>query len=231
MSALTVVFDLDGTLVDTAADLGNAANKLLVKDGLAPIPIAKFRTLISYGARHMIERGFAERGVKKSEAEIDTLLASFLADYSQHIAVESRPFPGAMELLARLQQAGHRLAICTNKREQLARKLLAELKMAGIFHAVTGRDTLPVHKPDPGHLIGTVILADGDLGRAVMIGDSDVDILTAKSAGLPSVGVTFGYSRDPIASFKPTAVIEHFDALEAVLANIYPPEQQRRRGT
>lgn len=231
MSALTVVFDLDGTLVDTAADLGNATNKLLALEGLAAIPIQKFRTLISYGARHMIERGFAEHGVKKTEAEIDTLLASFLADYGKHIAVESRPYPGTMDLLARLREAGHRLAVCTNKRERLARSLLAELKMDGIFHALTGRDTLPVHKPDPGHLIGTVILADGDLGRTVMVGDSDVDILTAKSAGLPSIGVSFGYSREPIASFKPTAVIDHFDALDAVLDNIYPPVQQRRRGT
>ncbi len=230
MSALTVVFDLDGTLVDTAADLASATNKLLAAEGLQPIPVTKMRTLISYGARHMIERGFAERGVRKSEAEVDALLTSFLADYGRNIAVESRPFPGAMEVLGRLTQSGHRLAVCTNKREQLARRLLAELKMDGLFHAVTGRDTLPVHKPDPGHLIGTVILADGDLGRAVMIGDSDVDILTAKSAGLPSVGVSFGYSREPIATFKPTVVIDHFDALDAVLDNIYPSAQQRRRG-
>jgi len=229
MSALTVVFDLDGTLVDTAADLASATNRILASEGLAPISLAKMRTLISYGARHMIERGLSERGAKKPQAEVDALLATFLADYGKNIAVESRPFPGALEVLGRLTQAGHRLAVCTNKREHLARKLLAELKMDGLFHAVTGRDTLPVHKPDPGHLIGTVILADGDLGRAVMIGDSDVDILTAKSAGLPSVGVTFGYSRDPIASFKPTVVIDHFDALDGVLANLYP-QQLRKRG-
>jgi phosphoglycolate phosphatase len=232
MSALTVVFDLDGTLVDTAGDLANATNKLLANENLAPIPVAKMRTLISYGARHMIERGFAERGVRKPEAEIDALLANFLIDYGKNIAVESRPFPGTMELLGRLQQAGHRLAVCTNKRERLARKLLAELKMDGFFHAVTGRDTLPVHKPDPGHLIGTVILADGDLGSAVMIGDSDVDIQTAKSAGLPSVGVSFGYSREPMATFKPNVVIDHFDELDDVLAGIYPaPLRKRGSGT
>ncbi len=229
MSALTVVFDLDGTLVDSAPDLGSAVNRMLGKLDLAPIGIEKMRTMVSYGARVMIERGLASHGVKKTEAEVDALLAGFLVDYGKNIAVETRPFPGAVEALQRLTQAGHRLAVCTNKREQLARKLLGALKLEGYFHAVTGRDTLPVHKPDPGHLIGTVILADGDLGRAVMIGDSDVDIVTAQAAGIPSVGVTFGYSAKPIASFKPTVVIDHFDALDGVLANLYPV--RKRSGT
>ncbi len=230
MSALTVVFDLDGTLVDSAPDLASASNRMLAKLGLAPIGLEKMRTMVSYGARVMIERGLASHGVKKTDAEVDVLLAAFLVDYGKNIAVETRPFPGAVEALQRLTKSGHRLAVCTNKREQLARKLLGALKLDGFFHAVTGRDTLPVHKPDPGHLIGTVILADGDLGRAVMIGDSDVDIVTAQSAGIPAVGVTFGYSAKPIASFKPTAVIDSFDALDGVLANLYPAPGKKRGG-
>ncbi len=228
MSALTAVFDLDGTLVDSAADLGNATNRTLATLDLSPIDLAKLRTMVSYGARAMIEMGLAERGASKTEAEVDALLALFLADYSKNIAVESRPFPGTLDVLARLRDAGHRLAVCTNKREGLARKLLAALKMDKLFHAITGRDTLPVHKPDPGHLIGTVILADGDLGRAVMIGDSEVDIITAHAAGLPSIGVSFGYSSDLIANFKPTVMIGHYDELEGVLAKLYPPTAKRR---
>lgn len=230
MSALTAVFDLDGTLVDTAADLGNATNRTLAKLGLAPIAGGELRTMVSYGARAMIEAGLAKHGVAKTTAEVDDLLSGFLDDYGRNLAVESQPFPGAIKALERLKQSGCLLAVCTNKREQLARKLLKELKMDGFFQAVTGRDTLPVHKPDPGHLIGTVILADGDLGRAVMIGDSEVDIMTASSAGIPSIGVSFGYSREPIATFKPTVVIDHFDALDGVIANIYPPLTRKRGG-
>jgi phosphoglycolate phosphatase len=230
MSALTAVFDLDGTLVDTAADLVGAINRTTATLGLASIPLADLRPKISRGARVLIETALSAHGLTKPEAEVDALLASFLVDYGNNLAVQSKAYPHAIDVLERLRQAGHRIAVCTNKREKLARKLLAALKMDGLFHAVTGSDTLPVHKPDPGHLIGTVILADGDLGRSVMIGDSEVDIATAQSAGMPSIGVSFGYSPVPIVTLKPTAVIDGFDQLEAVLANLFPPSPKRRGG-
>jgi phosphoglycolate phosphatase len=107
-----------------------------------------------------------------------------------------------------------RLAVCTNKREAPSRKLLRALSMDGLFSAIVGRDTLPVHKPDPGHLIGTVILADGNLSHVVMVGDTEIDVATAKAAGLPVIGVTFGYSAEPIHTFVPDGIINHYRELE-----------------
>ena len=228
MPSLTAVFDLDGTLVDTAADLSSATNRTLAKLGLPPTSAALLKPVVNSGARAMIEAGLLHHGVSKSAGEVDGLLDAFLADYARHIAVESMPFPGALAALDRLKTSGARLGICTNKREHLARKLLAELKMDRMFDAVVGRDTLPVHKPDPGHLIGTVILADGDLGRCVMVGDSEIDVRTAKSAGIPAIGVAFGFSREPIASFKPDHVLDHYDRLGGAIDTLLPPAKPRR---
>ena len=228
MPALTAVFDLDGTLVDTAADLIRATNRALGKAGLAPVAADKLKFVVSHGARALLEAGLAQHDVSKTATEVDALLDGFLADYARNIALESRPFPGAIEALEWLRSEGCRLAVCTNKREALARRLLAELKMGTYFHAVTGSDTLPVRKPDPGHLIGTVILADGDLSRTVMIGDSEIDIATGHAAGIPTIGVTFGYSRQPINTFRPGAIIGHFDELDAALAKLYPAVRSRK---
>jgi phosphoglycolate phosphatase len=228
MSNLTAVFDLDGTLVDTAADLISATNRTIGRLRLPPAPAGMLRPVVNLGARAMIEAGLLHHGVSKSAAEVDALLEVFLNDYARNIAVESRPFPGALEALAGLRADGARLGVCTNKREHLARKLLSALKMDGLFDAVTGRDTLPVHKPDPGHLIGTVILADGDLGRCIMVGDSEIDIRTSRAAGIPVIGVGFGYSREPIASFKPDYVLNHFNQLPGAIASLFPPSKVRR---
>ena len=230
MASLTAVFDLDGTLVDTAADLAAAVNRTLAKLQLAALPLGLLRPVVNSGARAMIEASLLHHGISKSATEVDALLDTFLTDYSRNIAVESKPFPGAVAALERLKLDGARLAICTNKREALARKLLTELKMAPLFDAITGRDTLPVHKPDPGHLIGTVILADGDLGRCVMVGDSEIDIRTAKSAGIPVIGVSFGFSKEPIASLGPDLVLDHYDKLGDALATLFPQLKQRRGG-
>ena len=228
MSFLTAVFDLDGTLVDSAADLVASTNRTLAKFQLGAAPAELLRPVVNSGARAMIEAGLLHHGISKSAREVDDLLEAFLADYARHIAVHSRPYPGAVDALDRLKREGARLGVCTNKREHLARKLLAELKMDTLFHAIVGRDTLPVHKPDPGHLIGTVILADGDLGRCVMVGDSEIDIRTGKAAGIPVIGVGFGYSKEPIASLKPDAVLGHFDQLAAVIDALLPQVKARR---
>ena len=228
MPNITAVFDLDGTLVDTAADLISATNRTLGKIHLGPTSAGILRPVVNSGARAMLQAGLLHHGVSRSAVEVDALLEIFLADYARHIAVESKPFPGALGALDKLKSAGARLSICTNKREHLARKLLTELKMDKLFDAVTGRDTLPVHKPDPGHLIGAVILADGDLGRCVMIGDSEINIRTAKSAGIPVIGAGFGYSREPIGSFKPDLVLHSYDGLFAAIETLLPQVKLRR---
>jgi phosphoglycolate phosphatase len=220
--ATTVVFDLDGTLVDSAADLIAANNHALGTIGLPPVDPQLLPDLIGNGARAMLIRSLeaSRPGVHLGEPEVEALLGRFLAYYSDNIAVHTRPYPDVLVTLERLHASGARLAVCTNKYEGLARRLLTELKMDGLFHAVTGRDTLPVCKPDPGHLIGTVILADGDLSATVMVGDSETDIRTAKAAGIPVIAVTFGYSARPIASFQPDVLIGHYRDLEPAISRV-----------
>jgi phosphoglycolate phosphatase len=142
------------------------------------------------------------------------MLAEFLVHYEANIARESRPYPGALAALDRLAAQGATLAICTNKREQLSRLLLQELEIAHYFSALAGRDTFPVAKPHPGHLTGVIALAGGNPSRSVMIGDSDIDLRTAKAASVPAILVSFGYGASPLDGFAPAAVIGHFDELE-----------------
>jgi len=221
ISSLTIVFDLDGTLVDTAPDLTAAANHVFGLIGLAPISPAELRPLIGRGSRAMIEQGLRLHGVSKSPDEVSALHELFFPYYADNIAVLSRPFEGVPALLDALARAGARLAVCTNKLEVLSRSLLRQLDLDHRFAAIAGRDTFDVFKPAPGHLTRTVAMAGGRPERAVMVGDSEVDIATAAAAGVPSIGVTFGYTTVPVRDLRPTAVIDHYrdfmSALEQVL--------------
>lgn len=215
MRDLTLVFDLDGTLVDTAPDLVAAANHVLEHVGLPPVDAQSLRPFIGHGARHMIETSTAQANL--SAAQHDELLERFLDYYSAHIAIGSRPFEGAIEALDAFKAAGATLAVCTNKREEMSRQLLDALDMTRFFTAIAGRDTLPESKPHPGHLLGTIRMAGGDAARAVMIGDSKVDIATAKAAHVPVVAVSFGYTDAPIATFEPDAIIDHYNELGSAI--------------
>jgi phosphoglycolate phosphatase len=209
----TIVFDLDGTLVNTAPDLTNALNDVLTRRGHVPVSANDVRATVGLGARAMIEAALARTG---AEEDIDAMLAEFLVHYDSNIADESRPYPGAIEALARLEAAGARLAICTNKREYLTHKLLRALDLDGRFQAVAGRDTFAAGKPNPLPLTGVIAAAAGDTARALMVGDSDVDIRTARAAAVPVVYVSFGYGA-PKDGEPPDATIDHFDALEEAL--------------
>lgn len=217
MQNATIVFDLDGTLVDTAPDLIAATNHALSALGLPLVPGETLRQAIGFGARQMIVDGLQHTGVTLSEPDIDRLLVRFLDYYEPNLARESRPFEGAVAVLERLRAEGARLAVCTNKRLNLAERLLKELEIDGLFTAVTGRDSFPVHKPHPDHLIGTVRLAGGNLKTSVMIGDTGIDIAAARAAGVPVIGCTFGYSEAPIDTLEPDAVISHYSELEAAI--------------
>jgi phosphoglycolate phosphatase len=148
------------------------------------------------------------------------MLAEFLVHYEANIAAESRPFPGAVAALDALAAQGATLAVCTNKREHLSRRLLEALGIDRYFGAIAGRDTFAVSKPDPGHLTGAIALAGGDPSRAVMIGDSEVDLRTAKAAGIPIILVSFGYATNPLDALSPEAVIDHFDELQPNAASL-----------
>lgn len=220
MRNATIVFDLDGTLVDTAPDLIGATNHALASIGVAPVEGAALRPWISYGARRMVEEALAARGRILDSADVDRLHGIFLDYYERNIATESRPYSGAEAVLADLLEGGARLAICTNKREGLSLALLEALGLSARFAAVAGRDTFAVHKPHPDHLIGVIGLAGGEVSRAVMVGDSGVDVEAARNARVPVVGVTFGYTATPMSALGPDALISHYRELPAALARL-----------
>jgi phosphoglycolate phosphatase len=207
----TIVFDLDGTLVDTAPDLTNALNDVLTRRGLEPVSIESIRDSVGHGAKVMIEQALARAG---ADGDVDRMLAEFLVHYEANIARESRPYPGMLAALERLADQGAKLAICTNKRESLTHLLLQELEIRHYFSAVAGRDTFAVAKPHPGHLTGTIALARGNLKRTLMIGDSDIDLRTARAASIPMIFVSFGYGAIPVDGSAPDAVIDDFDELD-----------------
>lgn len=217
-----VVFDLDGTLADTAPDLIATLNAILAREGLQPIAQDTAGALIGVGARALIERGLQANGRSLPAARVDALYADFLALYGLRLCVETRLYPGARAALERLAAAGYALAVCTNKFEAHAVALLAALGILDRFAAVSGRDTFPFCKPDPRHLTMTIAAAGGDLDRAVLVGDSRTDVATARAAGLPVIGVPFGYSEVPVADLGPDAIVERFDDLDAAVAALVP---------
>lgn len=220
MHGWTLVFDLDGTLVDTAPDLAASTSHVLARYGLPPVDANEIREFVGHGALAMIRGALAAHGRTLDEDRLMDLFEVFITHYAANIAVKSKPYPGTVAALEAFAASGARLAVCTNKIEAHARLLLDELDMSRHFSAITGRDTLGASKPDPRHLTGTIALAKGDAARSIMIGDSETDIATAKAARIPVVAVDFGYSVDPVATFAPDAIISHYDELGAALRRV-----------
>ncbi len=220
LEGLTVVFDLDGTLVDTAPDLAAATNYVLAHKGLAPVPLAEIHPLIGHGSRAMIEAGLRLHGAGVQPDELTRLHEIFLAHYAQNVAVESRPFEHIPQVIADLRNAGARLAVCTNKVEHLSKLLLQSLDLDRHFDFIAGRDTFAVFKPEPGHLTMAIEAAGGSPARAVMVGDSEVDIATARAAGVPCIAVTFGYTPVPVRDLGADIVIEHYREFMPALGEV-----------
>jgi phosphoglycolate phosphatase len=208
-SPYTLVFDLDGTLVDTAPDLITALNHVLTREGLPPVPMHSARNMIGAGARKLIERGLEAEGRTVAPADMDRLTADFIAYYGDHIAAESRPFEGLEAALDLLAAQGHRLAVCTNKLEWLSKRLLDQLGLSRRFAAICGADTFGVQKPDPAIFRETVGRARGQVSASIMVGDAGTDVGVARRAGVPVIGVSFGYTDVPIADLKPDRLIHH----------------------
>jgi phosphoglycolate phosphatase len=217
MTSSLVVFDLDGTLIHTAHDLVASLNHTIGLRGLDPVTYDDLTHLVGHGGVVMIKRAFTLRGRAVSDDELQEMLGVFVDHYGNAMPGVSAPYPGLVEAMDRLADAGHRLAVCTNKTEGLARRLLDGLGLTDRFAAITGGDTFAVRKPEAEHLLGTVRQAGGDPARTVMIGDSLNDILVARNARVPSIGVPFGYSDVPVATLEPTHVIAHFDELTPAL--------------
>jgi len=212
-----IVFDLDGTLVDSAPDLIDALNVILGREGLAPVPLEQGRTFVGKGGRVMLRRGLAAHGRQVTDARLDELFAAFLAYYNEHLTEKTRFYPGAEAALDRLEATGFAFAICTNKLEHSSRKLIEELGATARFKAICGQDTFPVSKPNGAMLHRTIDKAGGDAATAIMVGDTETDILTARDARVPVIAVDFGYATEPVATLGPDRVISHFDELDAAV--------------
>jgi phosphoglycolate phosphatase len=216
----TVVFDLDGTLVDTAPDLISALNYILDREGMPPVPLHSARNMIGAGVRKLIERGLELEGREASPSDITRLTDDFVAYYAEHIADGSRPFEGLETALDDLLARGYRFAVCTNKLEWLSKLLLDRLGLSARFAAICGADTFGVSKPDPAILRQTVARAGGDIASAIMVGDAGTDIGVARRAAIPVIGVSFGYSDVPIADLKPDRLIHHMNELPSAVESL-----------
>lgn len=215
-----IAFDLDGTLVDTAPDLIGALNLALGEAGYKPVPFAETRNLVGGGARVMIERGVAIEGARVTSDELDRLLARFMIHYEENLAEQSRPFPGATEMLNRLAASGALLVVCTNKYEGFSVKLLQALGLADRFAFIAGSDTFPMRKPDAGHLLGAVSRAGGHSSKVIMVGDSKTDVATARAANVPVIAVSFGYSDVPAKELGADRLVDRLIDVPGVAAEL-----------
>jgi phosphoglycolate phosphatase len=228
MVAPTVVLDLDGTLVDSAPDLVATLNIIFARTGLPPVAYDAARNMVGGGARALIVRGLKAEGRTLDEIEIDRLVREFIDHYAAHIADHSRPFPGLESALDTLAAHGCRLAVCTNKFEWLAVRLLDALALSQRFAAICGGDTFGLQKPDPEMLRRTIARAGGDTGSTVMVGDSLTDITTAHAAGVPVVAVDYGYTERPVTEMGADRVIGTLSALPGAVFDLLRTRQATR---
>jgi phosphoglycolate phosphatase len=203
-----MVFDLDGTLVDALPDLTAALNRMLARRALEPLAQADVRPMIGDGTKKLVERALAARGAPYDDATERAMVA----DYTDHVAGESRPYPGVNATLARLQEAGWKFAICTNKSTAATKALLAALDIAHWFAALGCGDSFAARKPDPAHLAGTIAAAGGTAMRSLMVGDHANDIAVGKALGVPTIFAAWGYGKREMADGA-SAVAERFAAL------------------
>ena len=216
----TLIFDLDGTLADTAADLTAAMNTLAAETGLASLDPVADRVVAGAGARAMIRAAMERSGLAPDPARVDALWPRYLAHYDRVVTAQSALFPGARACLDTLAAEGWRLGLCTNKPEGLARRLLDHLGITGCFAAILGADTLPVKKPDPRHLTETIARSGGDAARAVLIGDTRTDRDTARAAGVPCVLTRFGYAAEPPEALAPEGWVDRLSQVPALAARL-----------
>lgn len=224
----TIAFDLDGTLVETAPDLIGTLNRMLAARDIPRMPVESAQHLVGHGALALLRHGFQEAGAAWDEAASPALLREFLDDYLENIAVHSRPYDGVVETLDRLAARGAILCVATNKRTDLSLALIGALGLERHFAVICGPDRVSARKPDGAHVREAVQLAGGDPARCIMVGDGAPDVQAAKSAGVPCVVVTFGYTPIPAAELGGDVLIDRFDALEAAVDGLVAAQPVRR---
>jgi phosphoglycolate phosphatase len=222
LAGVVIAFDLDGTLVDTAPDLMGSLNTLLGEEGLPHLPLETAPFLVGRGAKVMIERGFAAAGEPLDEARATALFARYIDIYLGRIARDSAPFEGMAQALDALEAEGAILAVCTNKRTDLSLALLDALDLTKRFAAIVGADMAPKAKPDASHLLLTIQMAGGEPSRALMVGDSNNDVMAARNAGVPMVLVSFGYTEIPVEQLDRDILIDRFDELQDAALRLIP---------
>lgn len=215
----TIVFDLDGTLVDSAPDLQTAVNKVLEEKSRRPLTLLEIQHMIGDGMLKLLERAFLATGIPAPDEELPVFACRFLDFYEGHDTDQTRPYPGVKETLERLQAEGILMGVCTNKPQNATEGILTKLGLRQHFVAVTGGDALHggVRKPDPRHLLATLKAMDADPTNTVMVGDSPNDVHCARAAGMPVIAVSYGYTRRPIRESKPDIVIDDFADLPDAL--------------
>lgn len=216
-----VVFDLDGTLVDSAPDLAAALNRLLAAEGRRRVSLNEASVMIGDGVRVLVERGFAATGAPVEGAVLDEMTKRYLADYGKNACVETKPFSGAEDSLRALAARGMKMAVCTNKPEGPSRAILAGLGLDRYFAVVVGGDTVPgAKKPDPRPMRAVLAGLGIDSARAVMVGDSANDVKSARAVAMKVIVVGHGYTRVPAAELGADAVIQGFSELSDALARL-----------
>ena len=221
-SSATLLFDLDGTLADTAPDLCAAMNYVLSTKGLEPVPTKIVRGMIGGGARMILKRGLAYRNVSLSESELDKDVDDFVAWYMDNIDKHTEIFPHVEDILQTAQKADIGLAVVTNKRFDLSEKLLTRLGLLKYFGTLVAGDTLPTRKPDPGMIYEAMKRLDGDPSQTIMVGDSAADTQAAQNAGIPCICVTFGYSLEPVQSLGAEAIIDDYETFYDIVTALRP---------
>lgn len=207
-----IVFDLDGTLIDSAPDIGGIANSVLSRRGLEPITLAQTRDFVGNGPGVFIQKMRGARGLPDSQQ--DALLSEFMASYDTAVDL-TQPYPGVVAALEGLSDSGHRLGICTNKPIRPTMTVLRHLDLVQYFETFVGGDSLAVHKPHPDPLHAA--FADLGQGRAIFVGDSEVDAATAKAAEVPFLLFTEGYRKSPVDTLPHARAFSHFDTLAGLV--------------
>ena len=216
----TVILDLDGTLVDSAPDLADALDELLLERLLAPIGLTGTRKLIGHGIANLVRKGLDLRGLKLTPQELDKATNRFRELYAKRLPAKAVAYPGVEKALHQLKAQDWRLVVCTNKLEAFSRSILEGLGLAKFFEVVAGPDTFGVAKPDPQHLLRTLPVDCGPDYFAIMVGDSEVDVRTAQNAGLPVIAVSYGYAHVPLDTLKPNIILDHFADVPAAVERL-----------